>query len=315
MLAKHRRKFGLALKVAIVLLAAGYIVWRLAWKFDFHDFSLDKITHCIINHPYVFLLVILLMPLNWLLEAYKWKCIARTKITISFAQAMHSVLAGVTIGTATPNRVGEFAGRIFMLEEGDRFELLQLSFISSFCQVAVTVVFGILGFVFVGFSPDLFGADLTFYLLIGAGIMVCCVPLFLKFFPQGWKKKIAVVLDFPGKKMAWALFISAARYLVYVCQFLLLLFCFFPFYGDFFHLRTNFSLVCISYFIITIIPTFSFTEVFIRGTVAGTIFLAYDTNTFPGVFDAAILLWTINVAIPSLIGTVYVFRLKFTRKE
>jgi uncharacterized membrane protein YbhN (UPF0104 family) len=308
MLLKNRNRFGVALKVAIVFLAAFYIVWKLGWK-PHVEFSFEKIADGIDNHLFVFFTVIFLMPVNWFLEAIKWKLITSTKIKISLKESLQGVLAGVTIGTATPNRVGEFAGRIFMIK-GDRMELLLLSFISSFCQVFVTILAGILSFVIMGYDHSLF-TPVEFYLLIAIGIIFCTLPVWIKFLPARWIKKIKVISDFSKKKLIQALFISAIRYLVYVCQFLLLLYMF----PDVFNLTDYFCLIMISYFIVTIIPTFSFTEVLVRGTVAGTIFGSYNEQVLPLAFGVAVLLWTINVAIPSLIGSVFVLKLKFFRPD
>jgi hypothetical protein len=308
---KNTNRIGVALKIAIVFLAVGYIAWRLLSK-QHIDFSLDQIGIGIGNHLFIFFAVVLLMPLNWFLEALKWKLIASTKIKISMKEAIQGVLAGVTIGTATPNRVGEFAGRIFMLKEGNRVELLLLSFISSFCQVFVTIVFGIFGFLMLGHEHLLF-LRMTFYFLFLGGIVFCAIPLWIRFLPVNWKKKLSVLLNFSRKELLKALFISGIRYMIYACQFLLLIYIFVN--PQIWHFRIFLSLIMISYFIVTIIPTFSFTEVFVRGTVAGAVFNACDDMIFSIGFTVAVLLWTINVAIPSLIGTFFVFQLKFFKTK
>ena len=316
---KSRNKIGVALKVAIVFIAVGYIAWRFVGMKN-NYFSPEEMVAGIAIHLSVFSCVLLLMPINWLLESYKWKLVASTKIKISMKQAIEGVLAGVTIGTATPNRVGEFAGRIFMIKNGNRVELLQLSFISSFCQVFVTIVFGFVGFMGMIFSNADCEREFPFLFLMFSGLFFCTLPLWINLLPISWKNKISVIIDFSRKKFIQALFISSVRYLVYAGQFLLLFSIFnshhpHPFENDYFSLPQIFFLVTISYFIATMIPTFSFTEVFVRGTIAGTVFTAYDGTSsgfiFSTAFGVAVLLWIINVAIPSLIGTLFIFKLKF----
>jgi hypothetical protein len=70
-----------------------------------------------------------------------------------------------------------------------------------------------------------------------------------------------------------------------------------------------------------IIPTIALTELGIRGSVALYIFGLYSGQVLPvsganslGIFAASTLLWTINLGIPALIGTIFVFRLQFFRK-
>lgn len=192
--------------------------------------------------------------------------------------------------------------------KGDRVELLLLSFVASFCQVFVTILAGILSLMLMGmrYEQTLFTST-ELLLLIVSGIIFCFLPLWIKFLPARWKEKAKVISNFPRKKLVQAILISAVRYLVYVGQFLLLL----SMFPENFDLKIYFYLITISYFIVTIIPTFSFTEVLVRGTVAGTVFGSYDEQILPIAFMVAVLLWTINVAIPSLIGSVFVLKLKF----
>lgn len=306
MLAKHGRKFGLGLKVAIVLLAAGYIARRFFIDEDPVGIA-TRLYRCIIFFPLKFLAVLLLMPVNWMLEAWKWKLAAGQQVQMSFANAMRGVLAGVTIGTATPNRIGEFAGRIFMEKEADRVPLLFLSFVCSFCQVAVTFFAGVTGMLLLDDSAGLSKNEMIFIYV--AGIIFCCVPLLLPLLPAKWREKTKQLRRFPLPVFSKILFLSAIRYAVYVFQFMLLVQMLKP---ELFVLETLGSIM-VSYLVVTLVPTFSFTEVFIRGSIAGLIFSAAGFGKIG--FLVAVFLWLINVAIPSLAGTVYVFRLKFTGKD
>ena len=306
MSAKHRRNFGLALKVAIVLLAIGYIAQRFLNADDPLEIPL-RLFRTLEFFPLKFLFVMLLMPLNWMLEGWKWKLAAGQQVKTSFADAMKGVLAGVTIGTATPNRIGEFAGRIFMGNEEDRVPLLFLSFVCSFCQVLVTFLAGIAGILLLENNAGLSKNELSFIYL--AGILFCCTPLLLFVLPAKWKEKAAKLRTFPLTVFLKIFILSAIRYAVYVSQFMLLLTMMRP------DMATGEILGCIlvAYLVVTLIPTFSFTEVLIRGSIAGFIFSALGFEKVA--VTVAVFLWLINVAIPSLIGSIFVFRLKFSRKE
>src|SRR5690606_12786240 len=52
--------------------------------------------------------VFFLMPLNWSIEALKWKRLLSGFLKIDFWRALRAVLAGVTVAMFTPNRVGEY---------------------------------------------------------------------------------------------------------------------------------------------------------------------------------------------------------------
>lgn len=299
----YTRGISIALKVAIVLLAAFYIVRRFTAS---PEQMLEQLAQTFRSNPFVFLLVIFLMPVNWLLEGIKWKIISSHRVKIGFGDAMKGVLAGLTIGTATPNRVGEFAGRIFMIREGDRTELFLLSAVAGFCQVSVTVVAGLVALFCLPHYEKVVGQ--LWEILVFVFILLLA-PLWIRFLPAPWREKIEMLKQFPARLFVRALLLSALRYAVYVFQFLLLLSLVAP--------RISWSEglagITVSYLLVTVIPTFSFTEIFVRGSVAGAVFsgLTQIPVMFEKAFYVAVLLWLINVAVPSLVGSVFVFRLKF----
>ncbi|MBK7946332.1 MAG: flippase-like domain-containing protein [Flavobacteriales bacterium] len=53
-----------------------------------------------------------LMLLNWGLESRKWRILVSDVERISRWRAFMATLAGTPIGLITPNRVGEFVGRV-----------------------------------------------------------------------------------------------------------------------------------------------------------------------------------------------------------
>ncbi|MBI3509215.1 MAG: hypothetical protein HY064_01025 [Bacteroidetes bacterium] len=300
--ANSRDAFSFAIKLAIVLLAVGYIVWRLQ-KGDDPVGITTRIFREIKFFPVDFLFVFFLMPVNWALESLKWKLAAGQQVQMNFMQAVRGVLAGVTIGTATPNRVGEFAGRIFMEKEEDRLPLLFLSFICSFCQVMVTFLAGIAGMLVLGDNAGLTQNEKIFIYVSGA--LFCCTPFLLPLLSSKWKERTKQLRNFPISVFSKIFFLSIIRYGIYVFQFALLLHLEKPemFLSDI----IGGILVC--YLVITLVPTFAFTEVLIRGSIAGLVFSASGFGKAG--FIAAVVLWIINVAIPSLIGSIFVFRLKF----
>ena len=71
----------------------------------------------------------------------------------------------------------------------------------------------------------------------------------------------------------------------------------------------------------TMIPTIAITELGIRGSVALFLIGIYFGNPLDmpdhinlGIVAASTALWIINLALPALTGTIFVFNLKFFRK-
>lgn len=291
------------------MLAVVYIVRRISSQAD-PEKLLEQLSHSVSAHTGIFMIVILLMPVNWLLESLKWKILVKAQLQISLKDAVKAVLAGVTTGTATPNRLGEFAGRVFMTKEGNRAELLLLTFVASFCQVGVTILAGMIAAFTGNFHwenlSENFSEYETYYLWLVPVAFAVFAVLLIRFVR---KKQIR----FPAVSLVTFLNVfglSAIRYAVYVLQFVILLSMVVPELDW----AIAFSGVALSYLLVTIIPTFSLTEVLVRGSVAGIVFsqTAIPADT---AFYVAVLLWMINVAVPALIGSVFVFRLKFFRQE
>jgi hypothetical protein len=134
---------------------------------------------------------------------------------------------------------------------------------------------------------------------------------------KGMQKFFRVFAFYRNREMATVMMLSLARYLVFSSQFYLLLILL--------EVRIPYLnalvLIALIYFIMAIIPTIALTELGIRGSVALYVFGLYFGQLFPtteaysvGIFAASTLLWMINLGIPAVVGTIFVFRLQFFRK-
>jgi hypothetical protein len=90
-------------------------------------------------------LVFLLMFVNWGLEALKWKVLLRQLYRIRFWEAFKAILSGVAFALNTPNRIGEYGGRVLFIPEGKRVRAVSLTLAGSFSQLLVTLLFGSIG--------------------------------------------------------------------------------------------------------------------------------------------------------------------------
>ena len=96
-----------------------------------------------------FWLVISLVFVNWGIEARKWQVLLKTMQPFNFFTAYKSVLSGVTLSINTPNRIGEYGGRILYVQEGKRIKAISLSIAGSISQLIITLVMGCCGLVYV----------------------------------------------------------------------------------------------------------------------------------------------------------------------
>ena len=149
---------------------------------SFNDFNLliEKLS----SVKAIFFLVItfLLMFLNWSLESYKWKYLLNGVEDISFYQAVKGVLSGLAIGFITPNRVGEFAGKIAYLKSENRANGAVMSFIGSSSQLLVTIQAGLIAIAVSKFNStiDVFVTPIALVSLVIVSLVWFKLNLFLK---------------------------------------------------------------------------------------------------------------------------------------
>ena len=90
-------------------------------------------------------LVISGMVVNWSLESLKWMLVVRRIQPIGFFTACKAVLSGLSFSVTTPNRVGEYLGRVLYMNEGNRLKAISLTITASISQLIITLFMGLMG--------------------------------------------------------------------------------------------------------------------------------------------------------------------------
>ena len=183
----------------------------------------------------------LLMLFNWGIEARKWQILLSPLEKLSFANCFKSVLAGCSITMLTPNRVGEYGGRILYVREENRLDAIPLTILGSISQLFITVLMGTTGLIYLKYvdggnhlfnSLPAYTDDVLLYISASAAIFLILiyfrVELLVRLFNKIiFLKKVAlhiVLLNtFSRKQLLRILFLSFLRYMVFILQFILLL--------------------------------------------------------------------------------------------
>ncbi|HPG11822.1 MAG TPA: hypothetical protein PLU37_09845, partial [Chitinophagaceae bacterium] len=99
------------------------------------------------NSPLIWnlVIVVLLMFVNWAIEAVKWKISVKEVQEVNFAKAFMAVLSGVSFAVSTPNRVGEYLGRVLYMKEGNRLKTISITITGSISQLIITLFIGCIG--------------------------------------------------------------------------------------------------------------------------------------------------------------------------
>jgi len=278
--------------------------------------------------------IMLLMLLNWGVESLKWKLLISKIERVSYIKAYKAVLTGVSVSLFTPNRTGDYLGRVFILDRANHIEGILITIIGSFAQLVVTLsvgLFCLLSFLDHYFVPYqhseylvtglifIVPAAVFFILLIYFKIGLLS-DFFSRYFPARWRKLAdftRVFGRFSSRELFWNLFLSLLRYFIFTTQFLLLLHLF----GAVIPAVEGFILVAVIYLFMTIVPTVALVDLGIRGSVSLYILGLYFSQFAPAhqdpevaILAASSALWLINLILPAILGTFFVFNLKFFRK-
>lgn len=269
-----------------------------------------------------FLFLILMMMLNWTLEIMKWNRLVRKVQSISFLQSLKAVTSGITVSIFTPNRAGEFGGRIFYLEKQNRVKGVLLSMIGGLSQLLITLTAGITAFLF--YLPNYTNINnysdnwlyYTFFslmaiLVIASFIIYFNAPsllsLFSKYpFMSRIKKYFSGLSEHTTADLFFILALSFFRYIIFSLQFYWILYI----SGVALPLWEGLIMIALTFFAISLIPTITITEIGIRGSAA-LAFIGLLSQNDTGIVAASFVLWLINIAVPALAGIIFVFQLKF----
>lgn len=259
--------------------------------------------------------VLFLLPFNWLFESIKWKMMTSHLQSMTLKNSVKAVLAGISTGFFTPNRVGELVGRVMFLDSGNRKPGVTLSILNSLTQNLILALCGIPACVlFFGSTAGKIEPTITQYLvLLGMGLVIFGIGYF--FLPQLTERfkqsryflKIKEFTDclsaFTVKDLAQIILVSFIRYLIFCTQFFLML----RFFGI--ELSGWQALISIptSYLFVTFTPSFAFSEVAVRSSIAVLIIRAFSHQVV-NIALAGMCIWLVNLIIPLLIGSVLMVR-------
>ncbi|HWH61705.1 MAG TPA: lysylphosphatidylglycerol synthase domain-containing protein [Ginsengibacter sp.] len=275
-----------------------------------------------------FWFVIVLVFVNWGYEAKKWQVLLRTIQPVSFFTAYKSVLSGVTLSINTPNRIGEYGGRILYVQEGKRIKAISLSIAGSISQLIITLIMGCCGLIYIIYqaNSDVLVMGLPVFWLKTLLFLSCCatVIVVLFYFRLSWLIKlvekipaaakyveyISVLDNFNAKLLLRLLYLSFFRYVVFVIQYILLLQVL-----DVSILWINACwIISILFLVLAIVPSFAIADLGIRGKFSTELLSLYSTNTV-GIIGTTFGIWFINLFIPALAGSLLILSIKFFKDK
>jgi len=266
----------------------------------------------------------LLMAVNWGAEALKWKWLLAHVTPLSFGRAFRSVLAGVALSVATPNRIGEYGGRILYIPEGRRLEAVSLSMTAGLVQLLVTLTAGIVAGLLPGegLAAALAAAGLpagvrTAGLALTGGFVVLGALLVLRLdgilrLLSRWPPAGRVTRHLPAlaqvSSRQWAAVggLSLLRYAVFVVQYVLMLRALQVEVGWLEGSRA----VALFFLLMSVVPSIALLELGMRWQYSLLVFGTFSTDVL-AVCAASTGIWLVNLALPAAAGTLLMLGLRW----
>lgn len=271
--------------------------------------------------------VILLMIVNWSVEAVKWKISIQSVQQVSFFKAFRAVLSGVSFSVSTPNRIGEYLGRALYMEEGNRLKTISITIVGSISQLIITILMGCIGLMLLRTDIETSQLISSLWLkVILYGTIAVLGGLLLFYFRLSWLIKwvdrlpgsnrfaylIRALEDFDTKLLFKLLLLSFLRFIIFIVQYYLL---FHLFAVDISWAQCLWG-VSLSFFVLAVIPSFAIADVGLRGEVGIKLIGLFSANQL-GILFTTISIWFINLVVPAIIGSLLILGIKkfYTGKE
>ncbi len=281
------------------------------------------------EHALIFWMVIVLVFVNWGLEARKWQLLMNDVQRMNFLTAFKSVLCGVTLSLNTPNRIGEYGGRILFVNDGNRLKAVTLSIAGSISQLIITLLLGTGGMFFILFQLPADSATVPYFTPFLIKFLLylntCLVLLFLLFFFRlSWivriiekipafsklAKYVSVLENFHANILLRLLVISFMRYIVFVIQYIFMM-----------HLLNvgiawwqSFWILSLLFWVLAIVPSFAIAEIGIRGKF-GLALLGLFSNNKTGIVAVMFSIWLFNLFIPAVTGGLLIISKKYFKQK
>jgi hypothetical protein len=262
--------------------------------------------------------ILLLMLLNWTLESFKWRYLTRKLEKIPAWGAIEAVFCGLTWAIFTPNRLGEYAGRVLFLPNRKRIHGVFAMAVGSFGQNVVTNVVGLSAALWFIFS--FYHLNIWLFLAIGVGAIGFMAFLLILFFHIKWVvnlldripyiNKFHRFFDIIGRytkaQLITIMGFSLARFTVFSFQYYLIIHLLVPEINVF----DMMMMVFVMFFVQSALPSLDLVDVAVRNGTAAYLF-GFIIHQPVAIMAAVSSIWFINIIIPAILGSVFVFKLHF----
>ncbi len=263
-------------------------------------------------HPEWLLAALGLSVINLWVEQWKWRWTFRGVFAMSAMDAWRGYLMGAAVSLLTPNRWGEYSGRLLAMPRKYWVAGLAGGFLNGAAAAAVVFVWGGMGAFFVPPVVSRWGGRFKAveeWQWMAAGLVVMTVvvlalmrwmPSLLQWFARQWERTAWMIARLLHRRTAAiVLGLTMVRFAVYSFQ----LYAFLRAVDVHIPGPAAWGLIPSFFFWQSILPTVSVSEVPVRAVVGAALFVPYaGAEALPAVALATTMLWVVNVGVPGVVG-------------
>ena len=142
-------------------------------------------------------LCISLMFVNILIESSKWYLLSNSVEPISYKRALSSYLAGMAFSLVTPNRIGDYPGRILYYGKDNTYRFVNVSILGVMSQLSAIFLFGLAGLIYYNIAFPAVIAKVALGLCLAGNVFIVVVywrfEAWLPFFEKiKWLKRFVL---------------------------------------------------------------------------------------------------------------------------
>jgi len=262
---------------------------------------------------------LVLTPVNWLLEAKKWHLLLKAIEPLPYRTALSSTMTGMAFALVTPNKIGDFAGRILYIKDENKLRAIIATLIDNISQTVITYLAGIAGLVYLNIVYP------GKWQMIALAVAACSAALLLYFYfriellanwaeNRRWLRKVSVAIRvvkrYRKKSLVTMLLLSLLRFSCYSVQFVVFL--------KVFDLPVGWGsawlLSCVMFWLITVVPSIFAVDLGVRAYVANLVFV--DAGLVENsiiIIASSYIVWLLNWALAAIIGSLLLLTVRIFR--
>lgn len=274
---------------------------------------------------YKIIIVLIMSVLILLVEALKWRIALRNEEKMSLMRSFKAVCAGFTFALFTPNRIGDYAGRILFLSQCEKLKGIALTLVCSFAQLCVLFILGLSAYAF--YMLDQMENVGMYKYLIPISVLLIIGLILIMYFKSSsilhfkifnpirkhLSKYLESIENIGQRDLAHLLNLSILKYFIASLQWFVLL----TIFGMNISIIKCFYVVMLIFFSQAFIPSFLISEIGVRGSLS----LHFWQNYLPSVNGVVLIssfIWLVNLILPALLGGLFLLQIKwnlFTKKS